>query len=131
MECIQSEMSTHSGWATLFPILETFFRKLSFNIPSNRIYNLTSIIRIMLQTIRLPIVNSYKTILEIYSKMLSQIIQQSPLDYDTGGLLELCHLNCKTFVKERDRLLLTRTVICELGKCVHCITLLSNSNLYF
>ena len=116
MECIQPELGTHSGWATLFPVLEAFFRKLSFNIPPNRIYNLTPLIRIMLQTIRLPIISSYKTILEIYSKTLSQIIQQSPLDYEY--LLELCHLNCKTFVKERDRLLLTRTVVYELVNCI-------------
>ena len=116
MECIQPEFATHSGWATLFPQLEAFFRKLSFSIPPGRIYNLTAPIRIMLQTIRLPVINSYKTILEIYSKMISQIIQQSPLDYEY--LLEVCHLNCKTFAKERDRLLLTRTVVYELVNCI-------------
>lgn len=116
IECIQPEFATHSGWATLFPQLEAFFRKLSFSIPPGRIYNLTAPIRIMLQTIRLPVINSYKTILEIYSKMISQIIQQSPLDYEY--LLEVCHLNCKTFAKERDRLLLTRTVVYELVNCI-------------
>jgi len=80
----------------------------------------------MLATIRLPVINSYKTILEIYSKMLSQIIQQSPLDYEY--LLELCHLNCKTFVKERDRLLLTRTVVYELVNCVKMKTMIPDEN---
>lgn len=126
MESIQPEVATHSGWATLFPVLEAFFRKFSFNIPTNRIYNLTSLIRIMLQTIRLPVINSYKTILEIYSKILSQVIQQSPLDYEY--LLEVCHLNCKTFAKERDRFLLTRTVVYELVSCIKMKTMMPDEN---
>ncbi|CAG2106015.1 unnamed protein product [Medioppia subpectinata] len=127
LECISLETPSQQPWALFLPQLETFLRKLMLLLPDAGVLNLTPIMRIMLSTIKLPIINTYKTILDPFSKMLSHIIQQSPVLYEQ--LLDLCNLCCRNFVRERDRYLLTRTVVCELIQAIKFRTMIPDENL--
>lgn len=83
--------------------------------------------RIMLATLKMPVISSYKTILDSYSKVLSHAVQQSPLIYE--HLLEMSNLCSRMFPRERDRYILTRTVVCELIHAIKFRTLIPDENL--
>lgn len=127
LECISLETPSQQPWALFLPQLETFVRKLLLLLPNAGVLNLTPLMRIMISTLKLPAINSHKTIVDPFSKLLSHIIQQSPLLYEQ--LLELCNLCCRNFVRERDRYLLTRTVVCELIQAIKFRTTIPDENL--
>jgi hypothetical protein len=81
----------------------------------------------MLQSLKLPVLSSYRSALESYCKFLSLAIQLSPIQYEM--LLELCSLCVKAFAKERDRLMLSRTVVFELQQAIKFKAVLNDKTL--
>ena len=127
VECAFAESSVPTaGWAPLFPFLDTFLRRFSLALHANRVYDLSSVLRIMLVTLKLPALATCKSLLDCYSKLLSQAIQQSPLQYER--LLQLCSSCARLFAKERDRFLLTRTAVYELVSFVKLKSVLPDEN---
>ena len=127
MEAIQMESGPSQPWAAFFPIFDTFLRSFSLTLPAVGVCNLVPLVRIMIQTLRFNIISSHKTIVESYSKILSLAIQQSPIPYEK--LLELCSLCLRAFLKERDRFVLTRTVVFELYQATKFKTVLPDQTL--
>lgn len=129
MECIPLEMVSQQSWNTFLPIFDTFLRKMESIFPSvsGEVCDLTPVIRMMLITLKLSSLNNHRSILEPYSKFLSQSIQRSPLSYTQ--LLELCHNSGRVFSKDRDRYYLTRTIVAELISAIRFKTFVPDENL--
>ncbi|RWS30132.1 protein unc-79-like protein [Leptotrombidium deliense] len=127
LKCLNLEATSIQLWSTFFPLFETFLRKLTLLLPNAGICNLTSLVQLMLITLKLTVINNHKTILEPYSKIISHAILQSPIEYEQ--LLELCHSCGVVFTKDRDRYLLTRAVVFELHQAIKFKTLVPDENL--
>lgn len=128
MECISLELISQQAWNSFLPIFETFLRKMAlFLSTSTEVVQLSSVIRMILITLKLPVINNHRTILDVYSKIVSHAIHASPLVYEQ--LLEMCHNCARIFSKDRDRYLLTRTVVYELIQVVKFKVFLPDENL--
>nr|AYV89233.1 unc-79-like protein [Tetranychus evansi] len=129
MECVPLEMVSQQAWNTFLPIFDSFLRKMESIFPSvsGEVCDLTPVIRMMLITLKLPILNNHRSILEPYSKFVSQAIQRSPLSYQQ--LLELCHYSGRIFSKDRDRYFITRTIVSELISAIRFKTFVPDENL--
>uniref|UniRef100_T1KYI8 Uncharacterized protein n=1 Tax=Tetranychus urticae TaxID=32264 RepID=T1KYI8_TETUR len=129
MECVPLEMVSQQAWNTFLPIFDTFLRKMESIFPSvaGEVCDLTPVIRMMLITLKLPVLNNHRSILEPYSKFVSQAIQRSPLSYQQ--LLELCHYSGRIFSKDRDRYFITRTIVSELISAIRFKTFVPDENL--
>ena len=75
-------------------------------------HSLSPVLRIMLATLRIPIFSSHRGILESYARVLAQSLQLAPFPYEL--LLELCAAAYRAFTKERDKLILARSLAAEL-----------------
>lgn len=89
------------NWPLFLAQFDTFLKSFVLIIPQAGNCELASVLKVILITMKLPLINSHKVVLDSYSKVLSLAIQQSTLEYER--LMELCALCCKSFVKERDR----------------------------
>ncbi|XP_074599916.1 UNC-79 domain-containing protein isoform X2 [Brevipalpus obovatus] len=128
MECVSLEAISPQAWNSFLSVFETFLRKMAFFLPSpGEVFPLSSIIRMILITLKLSIINNHRTLLDIYSKFVSHSIQQSPLEYEQ--LLEICHHAGRIFSKDRDRYILTRTIIFELIQAIKFKTFVPDENL--
>ncbi|RWS14223.1 protein unc-79-like protein [Dinothrombium tinctorium] len=127
LKCLNLEATTPQLWSTFLPLFETFLRKLTLLLPNAGVCDLSSIVQIMLTTLKLTVINNHKTILEPYSKVISHAILQSPIQYEQ--LLELCHSCGVVFTKDRDRYLLTRAVVFELHQAIKFKTSVPDENL--
>lgn len=127
LECITIDSPSSQPWGQFLSQYETFLRKFSLLLPGSGVINMTPLMRIMLSTLKLPALNTIKTILDPYSKILSHMIQQSPLLYEQ--LLEICNLCCRNFSRERDKFILTRTVTNELVQTIKFRTVIPDENL--
>lgn len=128
MECISLESISQQAWNSFFPIFETFLRKMAlFLTSSTEVIKLSPVIRIILITLKLPIINNHRTLLDVYSKIVSHAIHASPLVYEQ--LLEMCHNCARIFSKDRDRYLLTRTIVYELIQAIKFKMYLPDENL--
>uniref|UniRef100_T1JB25 Protein unc-79 homolog n=1 Tax=Strigamia maritima TaxID=126957 RepID=T1JB25_STRMM len=133
MECLPLEAAS-STWATIIPQFDAFFRKLYLIIPGLPLH-IHPTLKIIGSILKIPGLNAFKvnqffqqlSILDPFSKILSYAIQNLTLTYQQ--LLELCHLCNRAFSKERDKLLLTRTVVFELVQSLKFKTNVSDDNL--
>ncbi|KAG1659999.1 Protein unc-79 [Nymphon striatum] len=124
LEHLPSE-SCGSMWCNLLPLFDSFLRKLVLCIPQT--VDITNALRIMSSLLKVPAINSCKSILDPFSKLLSYALQNCSFKFQY--LLDICHLCNRTFNRERDKLLLTRTVIYELVQAFKFKTSLPDHNL--
>lgn len=89
--------------------------------------DLTPVLRLLVQTLKLPVLATYKSALDSFSKVLALAIQLSPVSYEL--LLEVCSLCFRAFAKERDRFMMSRTVVFELQQAIRFKTVLSDKTL--
>ena len=75
-------------------------------------HSLSPVIRIMLATLRVSVFSSHRGILDSYARILAQSLQLAPIPYEL--LLELCSSAYRAFSKERDKLILVRSLAAEL-----------------
>ncbi|CAM1320186.1 UNC79 (predicted) [Pycnogonum litorale] len=117
--------SCGSIWCNLLPQFESFFRKLMLSIPQS-VENHAAL-RIVCSLLKVSAINSCKSILDPFSKVLSYSLQNVTFKFQY--LLDICHLCNRTFNRERDKLLLTRTVIFELVQALKFKTTIPDQNL--
>ncbi|KAI1290791.1 Protein unc-79 -like protein [Halotydeus destructor] len=99
-------------WDSFIANFDTFLKNLALILPNERSADLSPILRIMLITLKLPVISAHKIILDTYSKIISIAIQQYTLSYHQ--LIDICHNCSKSFTKDRDRFILSRTASFEL-----------------
>ncbi|KAF4533554.1 hypothetical protein B566_EDAN001039 [Ephemera danica] len=123
LECLQPLDSgfgpASQTWNILLTQFESLFRRIALALPS--LDNMDSLFCIMISVLKIPGISGFKGILEPFSKILGYAIQNFPLKYQQ--LSDLCYLCSRAFVRERERLLLTRTVVLE---CVQALKFKSN-----
>ena len=74
----------------------------------------------------MPGIQNHRYVLEPISKLVSHSLQYFTVQYHT--LVSVCHLCNKAFVKERDKLLVTRTAVFELISALKFKTVIPDSN---
>ncbi|XP_052119474.1 protein unc-79 homolog isoform X4 [Frankliniella occidentalis] len=110
MACYLDCLPMDAGLGAILAQLEVLFRRLALQLQSME--SVTPLLRIMISVLRIQGIASYKGILDPFSKVLSYSIQNFPIKYHY--LVDLCYLCNRAFVKDRDKLLLTRTVVYEM-----------------
>ena len=126
-----SSLLSQSPWGSFLSALDVFLKNLcllltsAYSSTANSVSpapaagaacDLTPVLRIMIQSLKLPVVVNYKTTLDSFSRSLSLVLQLSPTPFIT--LLELCSSCLRSFAKDRDRLMLSRTVVFELQQAI-------------
>ncbi|CAL4121124.1 unnamed protein product [Meganyctiphanes norvegica] len=124
MECVTQEGGGGLN-SSLVPLFDTFLRKLLLCVTGMQ--ELNPILRVLVAILRIPGVSSHKGVLDPVSKLLSFIIQNSPLQYQY--LNDICYLCNRIFSRERDKLLLTRLVVYELVQALKFKTSIPDTNL--
>ena len=135
-----SSILSQSPWGTFLSLFDSFLKRLCLVLSSSSAptagsptpapaapCDLTPVLRLLLQSLKLPVLVNFRTTLDSYSKTLSLAIQLSPLSYEL--LLELCSLCVRAFAKERDRFMLSRTVVFELQQAIKFKTILKDQTL--
>lgn len=135
-----SSILSQSPWGSFLSLFDSFLKSLCLLLSTSfsptagspspipvASCDLTPVLRIIVQSLKLPVLSNYRTALESYSKFLSLAIQLSPIPYEM--LLELCSLCLRAFAKERDRLMLSRTVVFELQQAIKFKTVLNDKTL--
>ncbi|OQR74278.1 protein unc-79-like [Tropilaelaps mercedesae] len=119
-----SDGSLLQQWSTFLPQLDTLLRRVILilattqqaasggNTSSTSMTSLSCLLRIMTSVFKVPVINACKTILEPFSKILGHATEYSLVSYQQ--VLELCHLCYKNMSRERDKCVLSRTVVFEL-----------------
>ncbi|XP_022658130.1 protein unc-79 homolog isoform X4 [Varroa destructor] len=97
------------------------------NTSGSSMTSLSCLLRIMTSVFKVPVINACKTILEPFSKILGHAIEHSLVSYQQ--VLELCHLCYKNMSRERDKCVLSRTVVFELVQALKFKTSIPDENL--
>ena len=74
----------------------------------------------------MPGIQNHRYVLEPISKLVSHSLQHFTVQYHT--LVSVCHLCNKAFLKERDKLLVTRTAVFELISALKFKTVIPDAN---
>ncbi|XP_070377842.1 protein unc-79 homolog isoform X1 [Dermacentor albipictus] len=146
LECLAPEGNALL-WTAFLPQLDALLRKLLLSLPPAAPPSssggsgggsapsgaaplgtpLEPLLRLLLCVMRVPTVNTCKSILDPFSKILSYAIQHSLIQYQQ--LLELCHLCNRNMSRERDKLVFTRTVVFELVQALKFKSAIPDENL--
>ncbi|ODN04336.1 Protein unc-79 [Orchesella cincta] len=123
MECLPLEAAS-ATWSAVIPLSEAFLRKI---MPlMQNLTGVDGILRTMACLMRLPGISAFKSILDPFSKILGFVLGNLGLKYNT--LVELCHLCHRGFLREREKLLLTRIAILELVQALKFKSNIPDSN---
>lgn len=76
--------------------------------------------------LRMPGVQNHRFVLEPMSKLISHSLQNFNIPFQC--IVSVCHLCNKSFLKERDKLLITRTAVFELISALKFKTIIPDSN---
>ena len=74
----------------------------------------------------MPGVQNHRFVLEPMSKLISHSLQNFNIPFH--NIVSVCHLCNKSFLKERDKLLITRTAVFELIQALKFKTIIPDSN---
>ncbi|RZF46360.1 hypothetical protein LSTR_LSTR011144 [Laodelphax striatellus] len=127
LDCLPLEAGLGPGsgtWTALLTQLELLFRRLALQLSS--LHDIVPLLRIMISVLRVPGIAACKGILEPFSKVLSHAIQHHILKYHF--VVDLCYLCNKAFTREREKQVLTRTVVFELVQVLKFKTSIPDSN---
>uniref|UniRef100_A0A6A7G266 Protein unc-79 homolog isoform X3 n=1 Tax=Hirondellea gigas TaxID=1518452 RepID=A0A6A7G266_9CRUS len=124
MECVYQD-GVASFSTSLFPLFETFLRKLTlcFNI----LEDVNPLIRLLCALFRIPGVVGHKSILDPVSKSVVFALRKAPVKYSL--VADLCFLCCRSFQRERDKLYLARMMVLELVQALKFKVSLPDTNL--
>lgn len=144
LECLAPEGNALL-WTAFLPQLDALLRKLLLSLPPAAPAPAASssagaapgtaplgaplepLLKLLLCVLRVPTVNTCKSILDPFSKILSYAIQHSLIQYQQ--LLELCHLCNRNMSRERDKQVFTRTVVFELVQALKFKSAIPDENL--
>lgn len=146
---VASSPLTQTSWTQFLSHLDTFLRKFHDVIPTTTVsskegsgggetsaiitagvnVDLSPLLRIIMLTFKLPVMNSCKgVVLDSYYRTMGVCLQSSPcLPYKL--LLESCQGCLRAFSKERDKFTLTRAVAQELQSAIRLKVIHPDNNL--
>ncbi|XP_067119858.1 protein unc-79 homolog isoform X2 [Centruroides vittatus] len=125
LNCLPVE-SNILPWSVFLPQYEIFLRKLLLILPIGSC-DLTPAICITKSILKMPIINSCKSILDPLSKILCHAIQYSSLHYtDLLDIVQLCNRN---LARERDKQTLARTIVFEVVQTLKFKSTIPDENL--
>ncbi|KAK7493418.1 hypothetical protein BaRGS_00015318 [Batillaria attramentaria] len=122
LTCVSLESSVPM-WTNILTQFDIFFRRLVLPNPCN----LEPVLSIIITLLKVYVITNVRGILEPFSKILSFAIQNSTLKLQ--HLIDICSLCNRVFTRERDKLILTRTVIYELVQVLRFKSLVPDDNL--
>ncbi|KAJ9597429.1 hypothetical protein L9F63_011723, partial [Diploptera punctata] len=126
LDCLPLEAGLGPGsttWNALLTQLETLFRRLVLILSS--LDDMEPLLRIMVSVLKVPWI-TYEALLDPFSKVLSHSIQNYVIKYHY--IVELCYLCTRNFVRDREKLILTRMVVFELVQALKFKTSIPDSN---
>ncbi|XP_041355146.1 protein unc-79 homolog isoform X3 [Gigantopelta aegis] len=124
LNCITLESSTPM-WANILAQFDLFFRRLPTILPNP--CDIKEVLKIILSLLKIPAIANVRNILEPFSKLLSFTVQNC--SFKLQDLLDICSMCNRVFTRERDKLILTRTVIFELVQALKFKSILPDENL--
>ncbi|XP_064622108.1 protein unc-79 homolog isoform X4 [Lineus longissimus] len=124
MDCLTLE-TPNTLWPNILAHFDAFFRKLPAVLPNP--CDMAAVIKIMISVFKIPGLSQFKGILEPFSKLISFMLQNC--SFKLQSLIDLCSLCNRAFSKDRDKLLLSRSVIFELVGALKFKTVLPDENL--
>ncbi|CAF1545712.1 unnamed protein product, partial [Adineta steineri] len=77
------------------------------NTPVN--YDLTPVLRIMMNILKVPYIANVRAVLDPFSKLLTFILQNGTFQLE--HIIELCSLSNRTFTRDREKFLLPRSIV--------------------
>ncbi|XP_006811597.2 LOW QUALITY PROTEIN: protein unc-79 homolog [Saccoglossus kowalevskii] len=123
LECLPTESA--AVWSPVLPLFETFFRKLLGFLPDH--CDMTSTFRIMIALLKTPISKNLQALLDPFSKVISYALQKCRCKLQ--NLLDICMACHRTFIKERDKIYLTRATVLELSTALKFKSALPDANI--
>ncbi|XP_046579791.1 LOW QUALITY PROTEIN: protein unc-79 homolog [Haliotis rubra] len=123
MNCITLESSTPM-WTNILTQFDIFFRRLLTVLPNP--CDMSGLLKTIISLLKIPSICNVRGILEPFSKLLSFAIQNCP--FKLQQLLDVCYMCNRAFSRERDKLILTRTVIYELVQALKFKTSMPDEN---
>ncbi|OXA59651.1 Protein unc-79 [Folsomia candida] len=109
LECLPLEAASVT-WTSVIPLFEAFLRKILPLIQGGT--GVVGILRTMACLLRLPGIAAFKSILDPFSRILSFALGNVGLRHHV--LTDLCHLCHRGFLREREKMFLTRVSVIEL-----------------
>ncbi|CAF2900291.1 unnamed protein product [Rotaria sp. Silwood2] len=91
----------------LFDKLTRVYTTIKSSTPVN--YDLTSILRIMMNILKVPYIANVRLVLDPFSKLLTFILQNGTFQLE--HIIELCSLSNRTFTRDREKFLLPRCIV--------------------
>nr|XP_018900718.1 PREDICTED: protein unc-79 homolog isoform X2 [Bemisia tabaci] len=121
LDCLPLEIGLGcAAWSGFLTQLDLLLRKLPTTPEAS------SLLRIMNSVLKVPGIPASKSLLEPFTKILSYSIQNSFLKYNT--LVDICFYCYRGYSREREKLMLTRTVIFELVQALKFKITIPDSN---
>ncbi|UJR25060.1 hypothetical protein I4U23_006420 [Adineta vaga] len=101
-------------WTSVFLEFDFLFDKLTrvyATIKSSTpiTHELTPILRIMMNILKVPYIANVRLVLDPFSKLLTFILQNGTFQLE--HIIELCSLSNRTFTRDREKFLLPRTIV--------------------
>ncbi|XP_057379206.1 protein unc-79 homolog [Daphnia carinata] len=132
-ECLPPLELSAGIWTPLFTQLEIFCTRLILVLPllNGNPAHSNSLLRIMASSNRvsaLQLAPCRSSILEAFAKVVLYIVQHWA-GFDYKHIVELCHLAFRSFVKDREKYMLTRTLVDELASVMKLKSSLPDSTL--
>ncbi|CAF1634464.1 unnamed protein product, partial [Adineta steineri] len=91
----------------LFDKLTRIYTTIKSNTPVN--YDLTPVLRIMMNILKVPYIANVRAVLDPFSKLLTFILQNGTFQLE--HIIELCSLSNRTFTRDREKFLLPRSIV--------------------
>ncbi|KAK7103573.1 protein unc-79 homolog isoform X3 [Littorina saxatilis] len=124
LSCVSLESSVPL-WTNILTQFDIFFRRLPTVLPNP--CTMEPVLTIITTLLKVYVITNVRGILEPFSKVLSFAIQNCTLKLQQ--LIDICSLCNRAFSRERDKLILTRTVIYELVNVMRFKSLVPDDNL--
>ncbi|XP_025104233.1 protein unc-79 homolog isoform X4 [Pomacea canaliculata] len=124
LSCVSLESSVPM-WTNILTQFDIFFRRLPSALPNA--CNVEPVLTIIITLLKVYVITNVRGILEPFSKVLSFAIQNCT--FKLQQITDICSLCNRAFTRERDKLLLTRTVIFELVQAMRFKSVVPDDNL--
>ncbi|XP_055629586.1 protein unc-79 homolog isoform X2 [Toxorhynchites rutilus septentrionalis] len=123
LQCVPVDNISGNTWSIAVQGIDNLIRRIIFILQS--LDEPEHLLHIMISMLKIPQLS--KSVLEPFSKVLSYAIQNIPITHKI--IVDLCSLNNRAFLKERDKMQLCRQIVFELVQALKFKTSIPDNNL--